>query len=43
MDRNITLPPITKTDTVLNFDVTVTVTLTIHVKANAKICCGLAR
>jgi len=43
IDSNFTLPPITQTDTVLNFDVTVKVTLTIHVKANAKICCGRSR
>ena len=43
IDTNMTLPPITQTDTVIGFDVTVTVTLTTHVKADAKICCGTAK
>jgi hypothetical protein len=33
-------PTVTQTKKVLLWDVTVTVTLTIHVRADAKICCG---
>jgi len=42
IDTDITTPPVTKSETVaLLWDVTVQVTLKIHVKADAKVCIGL--